>query len=123
MVPVSALKTALSRATQAGIVSLNDQQMTAATSAFQTFSTNTLLALKTLGASYSFKDLLNTTLANSPQQGAFASLYFSNPNASDFWTQAANLKIDSHTLDNPKLQGKFLYLPFKNAPPPQHLQP
>jgi len=122
MVPVSAVKTALSRATQAGIVSLNDQQMTAATSAFQTFSTNTLLALKTLGASYSFKDLLNTTLANSPQQGAFASLYFSNPNASDFWTQAANLKIDSHTLDNLKLQGKFLYLTFNNAPLAQELQ-
>ena len=74
MVPAAAVKTALSSANQAGIVSLNDQQITAATSAFQTFSTNTLLAWKTPGASYSFKDLLNTTLANSPQQGAFASL-------------------------------------------------
>src|SRR5260370_35280342 len=114
MVPVSALKTALSSATQAGIVSLNDQQMTAATSAFQTFSTNTLLALKTLGASYSFKHLLNTTVANSPHQGAFASLYFSNPNPSDLWPQASNLNIDSPTLDNLNLQGKSLYLTFHN---------
>ncbi|HEY2499455.1 MAG TPA: neuraminidase-like domain-containing protein [Candidatus Angelobacter sp.] len=122
MVPVSAVKAALTKANQAGIVSLNDQQIAATATAFQSFSTTTLLALKTQGASYSFKDLLNTTLANSPEQGAFASLYFSNSSASDFWSQAAKLKIDSQTLDNLKLQGKFLYLTFNNAPLAQELQ-
>jgi hypothetical protein len=121
LVPVSAVKAALGKANQAGIVSFTDQQITAAASAFQTFSTNTLLALKTPGASYSFKDLLSTTLANSPQQAAFASLYFSNPNASDLWEQAANLKIDTQTLNSLKLQGKFLHLTFNNAPLAQEL--
>ena len=122
LVPVATVKTALSKANQAGIVSQNDQQIAATATAFQNFSTATLLALKTPGASYSFKDLLSTTLANSPEQEAFASLYFSNPNANNLWAQAADLKINAQTLDNLKLQGKFLYLTFNNAPLAQELQ-
>jgi hypothetical protein len=115
-VPSAAVQQALTKANQAGIVSLNDQQISAATTAFQNFATNTLVAAKAPGAVSSFSDLLTPHFQNPAQQTAFANLYFSNPSAgAELWTQAANLQIPAATLDALKLQGKFLYLTFNNA--------
>jgi ABC toxin N-terminal region/Neuraminidase-like domain len=121
-VPAATVTAALTKASQSGIVTMNDQQINAATAAFQKFSSTTYLALKTPGAVSSFKDILAVNLANSKQQSAFANLYFSNPQADDFWEQAAQLKIEPQTLDTLKLQGKFLYLTFNNAALAQRMQ-
>ena len=115
-VPSSTVQQALVKANKAGIVSLSDQQISAATTTFQNFATNTLVAAKAPGAVSSFNDLLTPHFQNPAQQTAFANLYFSNPSAgAELWTQAANLQIPAATLDTLRLQGKFLYLTFNNA--------
>jgi hypothetical protein len=122
MVPSNAVLSALKKANQAGVVSMNEREIADATSAFQNFATKARLAMKTPGAVSSFNELLAASLPDANQQTAFASLYFNNPSAADFWTQAANLRIPSKTLDALKLQGKFLYLTFNNGPLAQKLQ-
>src|SRR5579872_5529162 len=76
MVPSNAVQSALTKATGAGIVSLKDQQISAATATFQSFATKTRLALITPGAVSSFGAILAQTLPDSAQQAAFANLYF-----------------------------------------------
>lgn len=123
MVPSSTIQKALMKAAQAGVVSMNKDQIGAATTSFQNFARKTCLGLVTTGAVSSFNDLLTTTLADAQQRSAFADLYFSNPSAgASFWTQAANLKIPAQTLQTLQLQGKFLYLTFNNGPLAQKLQ-
>ena len=121
MVPSKAVQEALAKATQAGIVSMNDRQISAATAAFQNFANKTRLAVTSPGAVSSFRDLLTAALPEAEQQAAFSNLYFSNPEADDFWTQAARLNIPAERLDALKLQGKFLHLTFNNAPLAQKL--
>ncbi len=115
-VPATTVQQALTKASQAGIVSLSGQQITDATTAFQTFATTTLVASKAIGAVSTFSDLLTPHFQNPTQQTAFANLYFNNPSAgAELWTQAANLQIPAATIDALKLQGKFLYLTYNNA--------
>jgi hypothetical protein len=122
MVSSNAVQAALTKANQTGIVSMNNQQVSAATVAFQNFASKTRLSMKSPGAVSSFSDMLTVTLADARQQNAFASLYFSNPTADDFWTRAASLNLPAATLDALKLQGKFLHLTFNSAPLAQKLQ-
>ena len=122
MIPSSAIQIALTKANQAGLVSLNDQQISSVTTTFQNFANKTLLSITSPGAVSSYGELLNKVLPDTTQQAAFANLYFSNPTAKDFWSQAANLKIPAETLDTLKLQGKFLQLTFNNAALTQKLQ-
>ena len=124
MVPSDVVQKALTTASQAGIISLSDQQISAATTAFEGFANKARLDMKAPGAFSSFAQLLARTLPpdGSNLQGAFAKLYFSNPAADDLWTQAAKLSIPTQTLDLLKLQGKLFYLTFNNAPLTQMLQ-
>ena len=122
MVPADTVQKALAKANQVEIVTLNDQQITEATSAFRAFATKTQLALTTPGAVSTFGNLVSNTITDPAQQAAFTNLYLTQSNASDFWTQAASLKIPSKTLDSLKLQGKLLYLTFNSAPLAQQLQ-
>ena len=115
-VPSATVQTALTKASQAGIVSLNDQQISDATSAFQKFSTATLIATVAPGTTSSFNDLLTPVFeTNQEMRDKFATLYISAPTTPDLSNQAANLQIPSATLDTLKLQGKFLYLTHNNA--------
>jgi len=122
LVPATAVQGALTKANKAGIVSLNSDQVATATTAFKSFARKTLLALTAPGAVSSFSELLTSAIRGPARQAAFADLYFSNPSATDLWTQAANLKIPADTLNTLKLQGKFLHLTFNNAPLSQKLQ-
>lgn len=122
LVPSATIQNALTRATKAGIVSINTDQLATAAKAFQGFASKTLLAATAPGAVSSFNDLLTATVRDPAQQTAFINLYFSNPSAQDLWTQAASLKIPADTLNALKLQGKFLHLTFNNAPLAQKLQ-
>jgi hypothetical protein len=115
MVPAATIKTALAKASSAGIVSLNTDQIATATTEFQTFATNTGLKLTTPGGVSSFSALIATVPA--AQQTAFANLYFNLTPGEDasLWTQAAALNIPATTLQALQLQGKFLHLTFNNA--------
>lgn len=123
-VPSATIQEALKKASAAGIVQLNDQQITAAATGVQDFSTRTLLATTAPGTVSSFHDLISPVLGgNGAQQAAFASLFFSQPSVDeDFWAKAAALNIPAATIGALRLQGKFLYLTSNNAPLAQKLQ-
>jgi hypothetical protein len=121
MVPSDTVQKALTKATGAGIVNLNDQQIAAAAATFQNFATKTRLAITTPGAVSSFSEMFSGTLTDPAQQAAFADLYFTQPSSPDLWKKAADLGIPAQTLDAMKLQGKFFYLTFNNAPLAQKL--
>lgn len=118
-VPSVTIQAALARAVTAGIVQLTAAQIQEATSAVRNFSTRTLLTLKTPGAVSTFSDLLTPLFKdNATQQTAFANLFFNHKvTDGDLWAQAATqLHLPSATIDALRLQGKFLYLTFNNAP-------
>ncbi|HEX4136923.1 MAG TPA: neuraminidase-like domain-containing protein [Bryobacteraceae bacterium] len=117
-VPGTTITAALTKASTAGIVQMTDAQIKDATVAVQNFSTKTLLTLKAPGAVSTFSDLLTPVFkGNATQQTAFANLYFSQTATNgDFWAQAAQLNLPSVTVDALRLQGKFLFLTFNNAP-------
>jgi hypothetical protein len=122
-IPSATVQKALVKANQAGIVSLNSDQIAVATTAFQNFASKTLLAATALGGVSSFTNLLATQIKDPNQQTAFANLYFSQPSAqSELWTEAAKLNIPAATIDTLRLQGKFLYLTFNNQLLSQKLQ-
>jgi len=117
MVPSTAVQAALTKANQAGIISMNDLEVSIATAAFHEFAGTARLAVIAPGAASKFSDLLGTT------PSAFADLYFSNPSDRNLWSEAAKLpNMPVGTLDSLKLQGKFLYLTVNNAPLAQKLQ-
>jgi hypothetical protein len=119
MVPSATVQAALTKASQAGIVSLTAAQINAAGTAFQNFATKTRLAMVAPGAVSSFGELLPPPSVAGASQ--FADLYFSNPSAGgDFWNQAAKLGVAN--LDGLRLQGKLLYLTFNHAALTQKLQ-
>jgi hypothetical protein len=115
IVPSTAVQAALTKSNKAGIVSLNTDQIAAATTAFQNFVGKWHLATVTPGGVSNFTDLLGGHIANPNQQTAFVNLYLATPSAADFWTQAGKLQIPAGALDSLKLQGKFLHLTFNNA--------
>jgi hypothetical protein len=115
-VPAATVKQALVKANQSGIVNFSDQQITDATTTFENFASTTLLASVAPGAVSKYTDMLSPFVTDPNLQKSFAGLYFSQPQVSaDFWTQAATLKIPPATLDNLRLQGRFLYLTYNNA--------
>jgi hypothetical protein len=122
MVPVSAVQQALQMANDAGIVSMNADQIASATKSFQNFAGKAQLALTSPGMVSKFSDLLNAVQMEPAQQTAFANLYFSNPRGPQFWTEAATLKFPTETLEALKLQGKLLHLTFNNATLAKSLQ-
>jgi hypothetical protein len=123
LVSPTAVQKALSKANQSGIVSLNDQQMSAATTAFKNFASTTRLTLTTPGANSTYGDFFSKSGLNADQQKAFADLYFSLPSKADgLWQKAADLGIPAETLNALKLQGKLSYLTFNNATLAQELQ-
>jgi hypothetical protein len=119
-VPSAAVKQGLIKATQAGIVNFNSDQIAEATSAFESFSSKALLNSTAAGTASNFNDLLSAHLQDPTQRAAFSRLYFSQP--ADLWAEAAKLPIAAPTLSALKLQGKFLYLTFNNGILAQHLQ-
>lgn len=122
MVPSATVQKALTKANQAGLVSMNEQQITAATTSFQAFATKTQLALKAPGTISAFGDMLTGVIQDSGQLGAFTNLYLTQSLSDNFWAQAAKLKIPTATLDALKLQGKLLYLTSNSAPLAGQLQ-
>src|SRR5262249_33114618 len=123
-VPAQAVRQALTKAAQASIVSLNKQEIAAATSAFQNFAIKTQVESKAAGAVSSFQEMLAPVFhEGGKNQDAFARVFFgqTSPTA-DLWREAARQGIPAETINMLRLQGKFLYLTFNNAPLAQRLQ-
>ena len=123
LIPSATVATALTKANQAGIVSLTDAQITAAQTAFTTYAAKTNLAAKAAGAPSAFSDLLGSVVTDASQQTAFAGLFFNPTIASaDLWTKAAAAGISAANIATLKLQGKLALLTLNNAGLIQKLQ-
>lgn len=122
MVPAVTVQQALIKANKAGIVAVAGDRINNAVNAFKAFATKTQLAMTAQGAVSSFGNILSVTLTDPGQQAAFTNLYLTHYDSSNFWTQAAALKIPARTLDVLKFQGKLLYLTHNSAPLAQKLQ-
>jgi hypothetical protein len=121
LVPVATVQAALTKASKAGIVNLNDQQISAAASAFQKFSVKTRLAMTAEGCVSSFGDLLPPPSLGDTSK--FVDLYFTNVSVDgDFWNQAAKLGLPAQTLQSLRTQAPFLYLGKNNLKLAQKLQ-
>ncbi|MDR3483154.1 MAG: neuraminidase-like domain-containing protein [Burkholderiaceae bacterium] len=122
-VPVATVQKALSKSSQAGVVSLNADQIAAAATAFSAFAQKTQPTLSAAAGVSTYGDLLVPVLTDPTQRKAFTSLYFSQPEAgADFWAQAAALNLPAPALDALKTQGKFLHLTLNNVALAQKLQ-
>jgi GH18 family chitinase len=123
LVSPTAVQKALSKANQSGIVSLSDQQISAATTTFTSFARTARLNLAAAGANSTFGDLLSQSGLSADQRTAFADLYFASSSVGDgLWQKATSLGLPAATLDALKLQGKLAYLTFNNAGLTQKLQ-
>jgi peptidoglycan hydrolase-like protein with peptidoglycan-binding domain len=116
LVPATAIATALTKATQAGIVNLTAAQITAAQTAFVAYAIKTNLNVKISGAPNSFSDLLGNILTTPAQQSAFAEIYF-DPTISDadLWQKAAAAGISKAAIAALQVQGKLAFLTYNNA--------
>jgi hypothetical protein len=88
MVPSAAVQKALTKASQAGVIALNADQITAATSAFRNFAAKARLTMTAPGAVSHFGDLLGKTIADPTQQAAFTELFFNSDQHSEAPGQA-----------------------------------
>lgn len=115
-VSVTALVKALNKAVQANIVSLSNQQITAAKEAFETFARGIRRASKAAGAPSSFAELLDKSGLNASEKSTFESLYFSHQgSAAELWAKAAQQGIPGKKIERLQLQGKLAYLTLNNA--------
>ena len=121
-VPATTVQKALTTANSAGIASLNEKQVAESVSAFTTFANKSQLAATTPGAVSTFSTMAAAHLPDASLQSAFTSLTLRAASSEDLWTSAASLGIGADTLNALKLQGKFLYLTFNNAPLANALQ-
>ena len=123
LVPAATIATALTKATQAGIVNFTAAQVTAAQTAFVAYATKTNLNVKISGAPNSFNDLLANILTTPAQQSSFAQLYF-DPTVTDsnLWAKAAAAGISATNIAALQVQGKLAFLTYNNATLIQALQ-
>jgi peptidoglycan hydrolase-like protein with peptidoglycan-binding domain len=116
LVPAATIGTALTKATQAGIINLTAAQITAAQTAFTAYAAKTNLNIKIPGAPSSFSDLLANILTTPAQQAAFAGIYF-DPTISntELWQKAAAAGISAANIAALKVQGQLARLTHHSA--------
>jgi hypothetical protein len=135
LIPAVTIGTALTKASQAGIVSLGSPQISAAQSAFTAYATKTNLNRKVSGAPSSFSDLLGGTgtqpsgtaitpvITDPGQRSAFSGIFLDPTNSgADLWTKTAAAGIPAAQIAALKLQGKLAFLTLNNASLVQSIQ-
>ena len=112
----------LTKAKDAGIVSLNDQQVAEAKTSLANFARTTRLAAKAPGAVSTFGDLLNVagsgaaTKLNDNEKQVFADLYFSHRGTTgELWQKARERGVPDTKIQALRFQGKLAYLTLNNA--------
>jgi len=114
---------ALGKAREAGIVSLNDQQIAAAQTAFENFALSVRRTTIAPGALSSFGDFLNQSVLTPTERAKFEQLYLAYGGApAELWRKAAENGIPQTKIAGLQLQGKLAYLTFNNAALTQQLQ-
>jgi peptidoglycan hydrolase-like protein with peptidoglycan-binding domain len=123
LVPPATVATALTKASQSGIVNMTAQQITAAQSAFTTFAAKANLSTKVTGAPSSLGDLLSNIVTDATQQSAFIETFLDPTKAgSDLWTNLAAAGISADKIPVLQMQGKLAFLTLNNASLVQKVQ-
>jgi hypothetical protein len=119
---VGMVEQALGKVKEAGIVSLSDEQVSQAKTAFANFARTTRLIMKAPGGSSTFSALLNVagsteaSKLNESEKNTFADLYFAhNGSAGELWQKAREQGISETKINALQLQGKLSYLTLNNA--------
>ena len=123
LIPTATIGTALSKANQAGIISLSDKQISAAQVAFTAFAVKINLARKVSGAPSSYSELLGSVITDPGQQAVFAGVFFdATISGADLWTKAASAGISAANIATLHLQGKLAFLTYNNNSLVQKIQ-
>ncbi len=107
---------ALNKAIETNIVSLTEEQIRAATAAFETFARQTRRTAKATGAPSTFAELLGQSGLTAAEQTRFEDLYFNHKgDGAELWTKAAQQGISDEKIQRLQVQGKLAYLTLNNA--------
>lgn len=110
-----AVEKALGKAKEAGIVSLDDQQIATAKASFESFARATRLDTKLPGAASNFSDML-AKVDLGDDKNKFVDLYFEHRGtAKELWEKARTANISEANIAKLKFQGKLAYLTLNNA--------
>jgi peptidoglycan hydrolase-like protein with peptidoglycan-binding domain len=110
-----AVEKALGKAKEAGIVSLDDQQIAAAKAAHGSFARPVRLATKAPGALSSIGDMF-AKMELGDDKNKFVDLYFEHRGtARELWEKARTANISEASISKLKFQGKLAYLTLNNA--------
>jgi hypothetical protein len=113
---------ALKASSAVGVVSLNDQQIADAKTAFTKFRTDALLDTALPGSQGSYRSLLSTSGLNLDAQAKFASIYFDHDgDAKSLWASAKTAGLTDAQVQGLQLQGKLAFLAGNSVPMTQRL--
>jgi hypothetical protein len=117
------ISTALDKAIEGGIITLNADQKIKALSAFKTFANTTRLATKDFSSLSTYSDFLAQQNLTAESQQAFANAYFApRPDGTTLWQDLKTAGIADNTIQALQLQGKLGFLTGNNAPLVKDLQ-
>ncbi len=110
-VDTGVIEQALKTVRDAGIVKLDDQQITDFKKQFTTFATKARLAMPAPGSVSSYGGLLKTSGLSDDMQARFAPVYLNNRgNAAQLWDEARKAGLDSVQISKLQLHGKLAFL-------------
>jgi peptidoglycan hydrolase-like protein with peptidoglycan-binding domain len=123
LVSTEAFATALTRAKDAGLIALDDAQMRAAQTAFETFKLATRRNMIVPGALSSVGDMLEKARIEPTHKVTFEKLaLLHDGDDTALWTEAKVQGIPTAQIASLQLQGKLAYLTLNNAPLTEELQ-
>lgn len=123
LVSTEAFATALTRAKDAGVIALDDAQMSAAQTAFGSFALNMRRKMIVPGALSSVGDMLDKARIEPEHRERFEKLVLMHDGDDEvLWTEAKSQGIPDEQVANLQLQGKLAYLTLNNAPLTEVLQ-
>jgi peptidoglycan hydrolase-like protein with peptidoglycan-binding domain len=123
MVSTEAFATALSRAKDAGIITLDETQMNGTMAAFATFKLDTLRKSIVPGTLSSVGDMLTKASIAPNHKQVFEKLVLMHEgDDASLWEEAKAQGISVESISNLQLQGKLAYLTLNNAPLAEMLQ-
>jgi len=123
LVSVDAFAAALTHANEAGVIALNDTQLSDARAAFETFALATRRMITVPGTLSSVGDILDKAPIDPDHKATFEKLVLTHEgDDAALWTEAKAQGIPDEQIAHLQLQGKLAYLTLNNAPLTEALQ-
>jgi hypothetical protein len=101
---------ALKNVREAGIVSLNDDQVAEARTGFEKFANQVRLKIPVPGSSSTYKDLLESSGLDEDTRNKFASAFLQSSRDTSLWENARKAGLNEGQIQTLQLQGKLAFL-------------